>query len=318
MARLVTIFGGSGFLGRHLVRRLAAEGDRVRIAVRDPEGAHFLKPAGNVGQIVAVPANIRHEGSVKAAVAGADVVVNLIGRISPGGRNTLDAVHVKGAGTIAAAAKAAGAKALVHVSALGADPESRSPYLRTKGAGEAAMREAFPGAVILRPSLVFGPEDRFFNRFATMTGYGPALPVIGHANFQPVYVGDVAEAILRGLNDPALAGKTFTLGGPRVYAMQQILQMVLAYTARDRALIPVAQILVQIQAFFLQFVPGKPLTPDQLRLLTSDNVVPDGAPGLAALGINPTAAEVIVPTYLARFRNPYASPNHSSPTQQGT
>ncbi|HEY1723256.1 MAG TPA: complex I NDUFA9 subunit family protein [Magnetospirillaceae bacterium] len=318
MARLVTVFGGSGFLGRHLVRRLAAEGDRVRIAVRDPEGAHFLKPAGNVGQIVAVPANIRHEGSVRAAVAGADAVVNLVGRISPGGRNKLDAVHVQGARAVAAAAKAAGVKSLVHISALGADAESRSPYLRTKGAGEAAVHEAFPGAVILRPALVFGPEDRFFNRFAALTGVGPALPVIGHANFQPVYVGDVASAILAGINNPALAGKTFSLGGPRTYSMQQILEMVLAYTGRDRALIPVALFLVQIQAFFLQFVPGKPLTPDQLHLLTSDNVVPEGAAGFAALGITPAAAEAIVPTYLARFRNPFSPPNHSSPTQQST
>jgi NADH dehydrogenase len=310
MARLVTVFGGSGFVGRHLVRRLAAEGDRVRIAVRDPEDAHFLKPAGNVGQIVAVPANVRHEGSVRAAVQGADAVINLVGRIAPSGRNTLDAVHVEGARRIAAAARAAGVKHLVHLSALGADAGSRSPYLRSKAAGEAAVREAFPDAVILRPSLIFGPEDQFFNRFAQLTGYGPALPVIGHASFQPVYVGDVAEAILRGINRPECAGQTFSLGGPRVYTMQQILEMVLAYTNRDRALIPVAMVLMQIQAFVLQFVPGKPLTPDQLRLLTSDNLVPEGAPGFAALGIQPTAAEAIVPTYLARFSNPYARQTH--------
>lgn len=311
--RLVCVFGGSGFIGRHLVRRLAASGDRVRVAVRDPEGAHFLKPMGNVGQIHAVPADLRHEGSIKAAVAGADAVVNLVGILAPRGRASFAAIHTEGARRVAAAAQSAGAKSLVHLSALGADAASRSSYARSKAAGEAAVREAFPGAVILRPSLVFGPEDQFFNRFAAMTGMSPFLPVIGSAKFQPAYVGDVADAIMKGLSDPALAGKTFELGGPRVYTMRDIMQMVLKYTDRRRPLVRMPLWLATIQAGFLEipskilpFLPSPPLTRDQVRLLAIDNVVAAGQPGFAELGIAPIAAEAIVPTYLARFRNPFA------------
>ncbi len=306
--RLVCVFGGSGFVGRHLVRRLAAAGDRVRVAVRDPEGAHFLKPAGNVGQIVAVPANLGHEGSVRAAVHGADAVVNLVGTLQSRGRNSFEAIHVEGARRVAAAARTAGVKQMVHVSALGADPKSRSSYMRSKAAGEAAVRESFPDAVVLRPSFVFGPEDDFFNRFAEMTGFSPFLPVVGGKS-QPVYVGDVADAIMRGLEDPATAGKTFSLGGPRVYTMREIMEMVMTYAQRPRRLVAVPLWMAAIQAVFLQLLPNAPLTPDQVRMLAADNVVPEGEPGLAALGINATAAEAIVPTYLSRFHNPFSHGN---------
>jgi len=307
MARLVCVFGGSGFIGRHVVRRLAHAGDRVRVAVRDPEGAHFLKPAGTVGQIVAVPANLGHDGSIKSAVAGADAVVNLVGTLTSSGRQNFQTIHVDGPAAIAAAAQAAGVKSLVHVSALGADANSRSAYARSKAAGEEAVRAAYPAAVILRPSLVFGPEDSLFNRFATLTGISPFLPAVGSAHFQPVYVGDVADAIMAGLDNPALAGQTFSLGGPRRYTMHEIMAMVLTDTGRKRLIIDEPLWLAALQAVFLQIVPGPlKLTPDQVRSLAIDNTVPEGAPGLAALGISPTSAESIVPTYLSRFRNPYA------------
>jgi uncharacterized protein YbjT (DUF2867 family) len=313
--RLVCVFGGSGFVGRHLVRRLAAAGDRVRVAVRDPEGAHFLKPAGTVGQIVAVPANLRHAGSIKAAVQGADAVVNLVGTLRSRGRNSFEAIHVEGARRVAAAAQEAGATRFVHLSALGADAKSRSAYFRSKAAAEVAVRQSFPGAVILRPSFVFGPEDDFFNRFASMTGFSPFLPVVGGKS-QPVYVADVAEAIMRGLDVDATAGQTYALGGPRVYTMREIMEMVLRYAQRRRELVSIPLWMAAIQAVFLQFLPNAPLTPDQVRMLAVDNVVPEGEPGLAALGINATAAEAIVPTYLARFHNVYAS--HNRPQKLGS
>ena len=306
--RLVCVFGGSGFIGRHVVHRLAAAGDRVRVAVRDPEGAHFLNPAGNVGQIVAVPANLRHEGSVRAAVHGADAVVNLVGVLQSRGRNSFEAIHVDGARRLAQAARATGVKQLVHLSALGADAQSRSAYMRSKAAGEAAVRDSFPAAVILRPSFVFGPEDDFFNRFAELTGISPFLPVVGGKS-QPVYVGDVADAVMRGLDFSENAGKTFALGGPRVYTMREIMEMVLAYTERRRILVSIPLWVAALQALFLQLLPNPPLTPDQVRMLATDNVVPEGEPGLAALGINATAAEAIVPTYLVRFHNAYGQHN---------
>jgi NADH dehydrogenase len=304
MTQLVTVFGGSGFVGRHLVRRLAHAGYRVRIAVRDPEGAHFLKPAGNVGQIVAVPANLGHEGSIKAGVMGADAVVNLVGTFSAGQFQT---IHVDGPARIAAAARAAGVKQLVHVSALGADPNARSAYGRSKAAGEAAVRAGFAESVILRPSLVFGPEDQLFNRFAKLSGLTLAMPVPGAAKFQPVYVGDVADAIMQGLADPATAGKTYSLGGPRLYTLREIMELTLAQIGRKRLVVSEPLWMATLQSLFLQFVPGPlRLTPDQVRQLAVDNTVPEGAPGLRELGIAPSAAEAILPTYLSMYRNPYA------------
>ncbi len=324
--RLATVFGGSGFIGRHVVQRLAAQGWRVRVAVRDTEAARFLEPRGDVGQVIPVYADLTKDFSVQAAVHGADLVINLVGILYPRGKNSFQAIHVDGAGRIAAAAKAAGVEALVHLSAQGADPNSPSLYARSKAAGEAAVRAAFPNAVILRPSVVFGPEDSFFNRFADLASYTPVLPVFvsdgfrlfGHAagicrlfgsggfKLQPVFVSDVADAVVTAAL-PRFAGKTFALGGPRVYSFKQVLELVLSASGRKRWLIPVPLGIARIKAAFLQYLPNPLLTPDQVKLMSVDNVVPPGSPGLAELGITPTAAELIVPTYLSRFQNPHVS-----------
>ncbi|MSP81799.1 MAG: complex I NDUFA9 subunit family protein [Alphaproteobacteria bacterium] len=301
---LVTIFGGSGFLGRHLVRRLATDGLRVRVAVRDLEGAGFLKPLGDVGQIVAVRSDLRDEAAVARAVDGAAAVVNLVGILFERGGRTFQAVHVEGAGRIAARATAAGAGRLVHVSAIGAAADGKSRYARSKGAGEAAVRAAYPGATILRPSIVFGPEDDFFNRFGALARIAPALPLIGGGTtrFQPVYVGDVADAIRAGLGDPATAGKTYELGGPRIYSFRELMAYVLAETRRRRPLIPLPFGLASLPAMVLECLPVPPLTRDQVKLLRRDNVVSPGAASLVDLGIRPTPLEAVVPGYLARYR----------------
>ncbi|MSP68411.1 MAG: complex I NDUFA9 subunit family protein [Alphaproteobacteria bacterium] len=302
--QLITVFGGSGFVGRHLVQRLAKTGAQIRIAVRHPARARFLRPLGDVGQIVPLVAPVTSDAAVAAAVAGADTVVNLTGILFERGAQTFAAVHAEGAGRIATAAAAAGAARLLHVSAIGADPAAPSRYAASKGEGEAAVRAAFPAAVILRPSVVFGPEDDFFNRFGLLARLAPALPLIGggHTRLQPVYVGDVAEAAVRALGDPAAAGKTYELGGPRIYTLRQIMELVLAETRRHCLLLPLPFAAATLIASLAQFLPVPPLTPDQVTLLRSDNVVGAGALGLADLGIQPTAAEVIVPTYLARHR----------------
>jgi NADH dehydrogenase len=320
--RLVTVFGGSGFIGRHLVRRLAAEGWVVRAAVRDPIAAEFLKPMGDVGQIVPVRADIRNPAQVAAVVAGAEVVVNLVGILYEHGRCTFQALHVDGAANVAAAAKAAGVQRLIHVSALGADRNSEAAYARSKAAGEEAVAAAFPGATFLRPSVVFGPEDGFFNRFAQLARVSPMLPVFtadgfkpycgeagcgidlfgsGGPTFQPVYVGDVAEAIMRVIADPKTAGKLFELGGPRRYTLKEILELVLRETGRTNWLVPVPFGLAMVQAAFLGLMPAPLLTRDQVRLMKTDNVARGGKPGLTDLDIVPTSAEAIVPTYLSRY-----------------
>lgn len=303
-ARLITVFGGSGFIGRYLVQRLARRGWQIRVAVRHPAQALFLKPLGDVGQITPVPASLRHEGSIRAAVAGSDAVVNLVGILYQRGRQGFAEIHAEGARRVAEAARAAGAERLVQMSALGADPSSPSDYARSKAAGEAAAAAAFPGASIVRPSVVFGPEDGFFNRFAALARYSPVLPLIGggYTRFQPVYVGDVADALLRIVEDPACAGRTYELGGPQVYSFRELMELTLETTCRDRWLIPVPFWLASLQATFLGLLPSPPLTRDQVRLLQRDNVVSPGAPGLAELGIAPTAAEVIIPTYLDIYR----------------
>ena len=307
--RVVTIFGGSGFLGRHLVRRLASGGVAIRAAVRDSEAAQFLKTAGDAGQIVPVQANLRDEASVAAAVAGADAVVNLIGILYQSGRQTFAAVHAEGAERAARAAAAAGVTRYVHVSAIGADVAAPSAYGRSKAAGEHAARSAFPTATIVRPSVVFGPEDDFFNRFAALARLLPVLPLYGHGfadagatRFQPVYVGDVAEALARVLGDPATAGRTYELGGPTVYSFRELMVLLLAQTGRRRLLVPVPFALGRLQAAFLELLPVRPLTRDQLRSLERDNVVSDTALTLADLAIAPTPVEAVVPSYLARFR----------------
>ncbi len=302
--RIVTIFGGSGFVGRHLVRRLASEGARLRIAVRDPEAAAFLRPLGDVGQILPWPANVRDDASVAAAVRDTDAVINLAGILYERGRQTFRAVHVDGAQRIARAAKEAGVGTLIHVSAIGADLASPSAYARTKAAGEAAVREAFPEAVCVRPSVVFGPEDNFFNLFASLARLAPALPLIGggKTRLQPVYVCDVALAICRALSGHA--GETFELGGPVVYTFRELLERTLAETGRRRLLVPVPFRVARLEAFFLELLPKPLLTRDQVRLLERDNVVSPTAKTLADLGIAPTPIEAVLPSYLARFRPP--------------
>ncbi len=301
---LVTVFGGSGFAGRYVVEALARTGARVRVATRLPDRAIYLKPLGDVGQVVPVAANVRDDASVKAAVAGADTVINLTGILNQRGRQTFDAVHVDGAGRIANAAREAGAGRLVHFSALGADETSAAAYSRSKALGEAMVRAAFPSATIMRPGVMFGSEDRFFNLFAGLARLSPVLPLIGggKARFQPVHVCDVAGAVMAALRDPATGGALFELGGPSVYSFRELLEMLLGVVGRRRLLVPVPVWMAVMDAWFLEFLPVPPLTRDQVRMLQIDNVVSDGAAGLAELGIQPTAAEIILPTYLARYR----------------
>ncbi len=302
--RLVTVFGGAGFIGRHIVKRLAERGDRVRVAVRDPEKALYLKPMGDVGQIAIVQANARDDASVAAAVAGTDAVINLVGIIHQSGSQRFDAVHAEGAGRIATAAANAGVKRFLHVSALGADADSPAVYGRTKAAGEAAVRSAFPGATIFRPSALFGPEDDFINKFAVLARMSPVLPLIdgGKTRFQPVYVGDVAAAMTNALDDPSTAGEVYELGGPAEMNLKQIFELILHATNRQRLLVPVPSSLMLIEAAFLQLLPKPPLTRDQVRMLARDAVVSDGAKGLADLGVSPTTIESILPSYITRYR----------------
>ncbi len=304
--RQVTVFGASGFIGRNVVRRLAAGGARVIAAVRDPERAAFLRTMGDVGQVAAVLCDVTDPGLVARALAGADGAVNLVGVLYPSGRNSFARVHAGAPGIIAAAAAAAGVRSFVHVSAIGADPAATSSYARTKGEGEAAARAAFPGVTVLRPSVVFGPEDDFFNRFAALARLSPLLPLFGGGTnrFQPVYVGDVAAAVEGALTRPDLRGGTFELGGPRVYTFAEIMELILAETGRRRILLPLPMKLADVIGWFGDIGArlGLPpvLTRDQARLLRSDNVAT--GPGLEALGIQPTAAEVVLPGYLDRFR----------------
>ncbi|RJF94362.1 complex I NDUFA9 subunit family protein [Oleomonas cavernae] len=303
--RLVTVFGGSGFIGRYVVKRLAKQGWRVRVAVRRPQEAGFLRPMGDVGQVAIVQANVRHTPSVTQAVAGADAVINLVGILAEGGQQKFHAVQAEGARRVATAAKAAGVGRFVQLSAIGASAESAADYARSKAAGEVAVKAAFPGAVILRPSIVFGPEDQFFNRFAAMARLSPVLPLIGggETRFQPVYVGDVADAIVAATGDATLAADApFELGGPKVYSFKELMAFVLATTGRKAVLLPIPWAIARLQAAAIGWLPGAPITADQVKMLAHDNVVGDGAPGLAAFGITPTSVEAVVPAYLQRFR----------------
>jgi uncharacterized protein YbjT (DUF2867 family) len=304
MASLVTVFGGSGFLGRHTVRALAKAGYRIRVAVRHPNLGNFLPPMGTVGQIQIVKANVEDEDQIVAAVRGADIVINLVGILYQSGHQRFEAIHAEAAGAIAKAAKAAGAHALVHVSAIGADADSESAYARTKAEGETRVREAFPDATILRPSIMFGPEDNFFNRFAGLARMLPFLPLIGggHTKFQPVYVSDVATAIVKCTQDSTTRGKTYELGGPSVYSFKELMALLLRETGRKNLLVPVPFALAMLKATFLGMLPKPLLTRDQVKLLKTDNVVSSSALNLADLGIQPDSAEAIVPSYLWRFR----------------
>lgn len=325
----VTVFGGSGFVGRHLVQHLARAGAVIAVAVRRPERAGFLRPLGDVGQIVPVFADVTDESSVAAAVKGADAVINLVGILFESKKHSFDAVHHRAAGGIAEAAKRAGARRLVHVSALGAAKNSDSEYARSKARGEEAVQRAYREATVMRPSIVFGPEDNFFNLFAMLARLSPVLPVMGAApelvrtpgklpalnlfgrggpRFQPVYVGDVAEAITRALESEDAPGKRYDLGGPRVYSMKEVMELVLRETGRRRLLVPWPFPLLNMQAAMCELLRLPIITRDQVRLLKRDNVVPRKSLTLADLGIAPATAEIILPTYLSRYRRGGAQP----------
>jgi uncharacterized protein YbjT (DUF2867 family) len=305
---LVTVFGGSGFLGRAVVRALAKRDYRIRVAVRRPELAGHLQPLGKVGQIHAVQANLRYPASVEAAMRDSHVAINLCGILAESGAQTFDAVQSAGAGAVAKAAAAMGAR-MVHISAIGADAQSLSRYGRAKAAGEQAVLAAVPSATILRPSVVFGPEDQFTNRFAALARMSPMLPLIGGGltKMQPVYVGDVATAVADAVDGKTKAGATYELGGPEVLTMREIMEIILATTERQRLLISLPFGLAKLKSMFLQFAPGPlKLTPDQVAMLRSDNMVSDAAKAagltLEGMGILADSLEAIVPQYLWRFR----------------
>lgn len=315
--RLVTVFGGSGFLGRHVVRALAQQDWRVRVATRRPDLAFHLQPSGGVGQITAVQANLRYPESIAPALRNADAVVNLVGILRQIGPQTFEAVHHLGPQNLAAAVRDAGIVNFVHVSSIGADPASPALYGRSKAAGESAVRAALPQAVILRPSVVFGAEDQFFNRFAAMARLVPALPLIGGGatKLQPVYAGDVATAVALALDGKAAPGATYELGGPEVRSLREIMAFILAVTERKRVLVPIPFWLATLMGGVIELAAKASLgllpetfvlTPDQVALLRRDNVVSEQATAegrtLAGLGITPESFETLVPTYLIRYR----------------
>jgi uncharacterized protein YbjT (DUF2867 family) len=320
----ITIFGGSGFIGRYLVRQLAKQGWEIRIACRDVEMVNLLKPSGDVGQIVPWFCDITRPNHVASAVRGADAVVNLVGVLYESGHYSFANLHQIGAKVIAEAAKAAGVTKLVHISALGASFKSASIYAQTKAAGEKAVKKAFPGAIIMRPSVLFGPEDGFFNLFAGISRFSIALPVFGcpmvprlksnnngttldfygngGTKFQPVYVNDVASAIVASLSLTQAKGQIYELAGPTTYNFKQLMEMLLKYTNRKRLLFPIPFFVAELLAMFLQTLPKPILTRDQIKLLKTDNVMSRRAKGLKDLGIKPTTVEMIVPKYLSRFQ----------------
>jgi uncharacterized protein YbjT (DUF2867 family) len=324
--RIVTVFGGSGFLGRHLIQKLANDGALIRVAVRRPESAGFLRPMGGVGQIALIQANVRDDESVARAIQGADEVVNLSGILVERGRQRFAEVHVRAPGRIARAAAAAGVNKLVYISAIGADAAANSAYARSKADGEQALREAYPRATILRPAVMFGPEDDFFNKFSALARISPILPVFfkirqrpkfrieglyvmpeieaGTTRMQPVHVSDVAQAVERVLSNGSgeCDGKTYELGGPRIYSFRELMELVARETDYKRLLVPVPYIAADVLGLMAQFLPEPPFTLDQAKMLRADNVVAEGALTLSDLGIEASPAEMILPTYLHRFR----------------
>ena len=306
--KIVTIIGGSGFIGRHIVRALARRGYRIRVACRRPDLAGHVQPLGTPGQIMPVQANVRYPASLAAVCDGAYAVINLTGILASSGAQTFDAIHVFGAEASAKAAKAAKAKVFIQMSALGANAASRSDYARTKAAGEGKAKAAFPGAIILRPSIAFGPEDNFFNQFAGLSRLAPALPLIGGGNtkFTPLFVGDLAEAIASLIDKGEASGKTFELGGPEVFTFRQLIAFTLDTIGRKRLLVPVPWFIAKIMGTVMGFLPGAPFTSDQVELLKTDSVVSEAATregrDLASLGIAAQGIQGIVPSYLYRYR----------------
>jgi uncharacterized protein YbjT (DUF2867 family) len=304
---LVTVFGGSGFLGRHVVRALAKHNYRIRVAVRRPDLAGHLQPLGRVGQIQAVQANLRHRPSVAAAVRGSDVVINLVGILFEAGRQRFEAVHSFGAEAVALAAAANGAR-LVHVSAIGADANSTAAYARSKALGEKLVLAAVPDATILRPSILYGPNDAFFNRFAALARLSPVLPLIGggHTRLQPVFAGDVGAAVAEAVGGERRGGNIYELGGPEIFTFRELMEFVLATIERRRLLMPLPFGIARLQAAILELLPKPLLTRDQVEMLRYDNVVSEAARRegrtLEGLGIVPRSVAAIVPAYLWRFR----------------
>ena len=300
---VATVFGGGGFIGRYVVKRLAAQGHIVRVAGRNTQAVKDMMVYGRVGQVVPLFVSLANQAQVERAVESADMVVNLVGILSEPRAGDFQRIQADGASRIARAAAAAGVRQMVQVSAIGADAASPSLYAQTKAAGEAGVRASMPQATILRPSLVFGAEDKFFNRFGSIAMMLPVMPVIqGKSRFQPVYVGDVADAVLASFAREEAAGQTYELGGPRVWTFRELLAWILQETRRKRPLVDIPLGIARIQARLGELVPGKPFTRDQLTLLGRDNVVSPGAKGLTDLGITPTPVELIVPEYLDRYR----------------
>ncbi len=306
--KLITIVGGSGFVGRHIVRALARRGYRIRVACRRPDLAGHVQPLGTPGQIMPVQANVRYPASVAAACDGAFAVINLTGVLYSSGTQSFDAVHIFGAEACAKAAKAAGARILIQMSAIGADANSTSAYGKSKAEGEARARANFPGATILRPSIIFGPEDGFFNKFASLSRFTPVLPLIGggETKFAPVYVGDVAEAVARIIDKGQADAKTYELGGPETLSFKELMEFILNTVSRKRLLVPVPWAVARIQGLVLGALPKPLLTADQVELLKTDNVVSEVARRdrrtLEGLGITARSIQAVVPTYLYRYR----------------
>jgi NADH dehydrogenase len=302
--RRVTIVGGAGFIGRQIVKRQAARGAVIAVASPHAISAGFLRPMGDVGQIATIDVGFGEPAALAQLVDGADIVICAAGILAEHGRGSFDLVHHRGPALLARLAHEAGVRRFVHISALGADSHSPSAYARSKAAGESAVRQAFPGATVFRPSLVFGPDDNLFNRFAALARVVPALPLIagGTARFQPVFVGDVANAVMAALDRPDAEGRIFELGGPEIVTFRQMMVLLLREIRRARLLVPVPAAVAKFGAFFLEFLPDPPLTRDQVTLLRLDNVASADMPGLDQLGVAPTAMELVLPTYLERFR----------------
>jgi uncharacterized protein YbjT (DUF2867 family) len=300
----IAVMGGSGFIGRYVVKRLAERGEVLTVGGRHAADARFLQLRGEVGQVGLVNIAVDDETMLPAFLAGKDALINCVGILYERGAQKFDVVHHSAPARLARLAREAGVERLVHLSAIGADPRSSSAYARSKAAGEQAVRDAFPTATILRPSIVFGPEDDFFNRFAALAMVSPFVPLIGggETRFQPVYVGDVASAVIGVLDDPATAGRTYELGGPKIYTFRALMEAMLGEIKRHRRFIDLPFGLASLQARLLSLLPKPPLTPDQVEMLRRDNVVATGALDLRTLGIEPTTVEAILPSYLDRFR----------------